>query len=82
MASGGAGRSAEDLHDLSGLFFRAGLGLGLGRGRARRVLNSALAGAPRSHAHDADVALEAVKVIALLVGGILLLTGAGRTWSG
>lgn len=46
----------------------------------RRPLNSrsdaVLAGqdAPRSHAHHAYIALEAVKVVSLLAGGILLLT--------
>ncbi len=46
----------------------------------RRPLNrrsdAVLAGqdAPRSHAHHAYIALEAVKVVSLLAGGILLLT--------
>jgi hypothetical protein len=42
-----------------------------------RRSDAVLAGqdAPRSHAHQAYIALEALKVIALLVGGILLLAG-------
>jgi hypothetical protein len=42
-----------------------------------RRSDAVLAGqdAPRSHAHHAYIALETVKVIALLVGGILLLAG-------
>ncbi len=42
-----------------------------------RRSDAVLAGqdAPRSHAHHAYTALETVKVIALLVGGILLLAG-------
>lgn len=45
------------------------------RPRLSRRSNAVLAGqdAPRSHAHYAYVALEAIKVVALLVGGILLL---------
>ena len=45
------------------------------RPRLTRRSDSVLAGqdAPRSHAHYAYVALEAAKVVALLVGGILLL---------
>lgn len=45
------------------------------RPRLTRRSDTVLAGqdAPRSHAHYAYVALEAAKVIALLVGGILLL---------
>ncbi len=46
------------------------------RPRLTRRSDSVLAGSegPRSHAHYVYVALEAVKVIALLVAGILLLT--------
>ena len=46
------------------------------RPRLSRRSSAVLAGqdAPRSHAHYAYVALEAIKVAALLVGGILLLT--------
>jgi hypothetical protein len=42
-----------------------------------RRSDAVLAGhdAPRSHAHHAYIALETVKVVALLVGGILLLAG-------
>jgi hypothetical protein len=42
-----------------------------------RRSDAVLAGqdAPRSHAHYAYVGLEAAKVIALLVGGVLLLAG-------
>jgi hypothetical protein len=42
-----------------------------------RRSDAVLAGqdAPRSHAHHAYIALETVKVIALLAGGILLLAG-------
>jgi len=45
------------------------------RPRLTRRSDAVLAGhdAPRSHAHYVYVALEAVKVIALFVGGILLL---------
>jgi hypothetical protein len=45
------------------------------RPRLARRTAAVLAGhdAPRSHAHHAYVALETVKVIALLVGGVLLL---------
>jgi len=45
------------------------------RPRLTRRSDAVLAGqdAPRSHAHYAYVALEGAKVIALLVGGILLL---------
>ena len=45
------------------------------RPRLARRSDAVLAGrdAPRSHAHYAYVALEGAKVIALLVGGILLL---------
>jgi hypothetical protein len=45
------------------------------RPRLTRRSDAVLAGqdAPRSHAHYAYVALETAKVIALLVGGILLL---------
>lgn len=45
------------------------------RPRLTRRSDAILAGedAPRSHAHYAYVALEAAKVIALLMGGILLL---------
>lgn len=45
------------------------------RPRLTRRSDAVLAGddAPRSHAHYVYVALEAVKVIALIVGGILLL---------
>ena len=44
------------------------------RPRLARRSDAVIAGsdAPRSHAHYAYVALEAVKVIALLMGGILL----------
>ncbi|HEY5879506.1 MAG TPA: hypothetical protein VIU11_11375 [Nakamurella sp.] len=49
------------------------------RPRLARRSDAVIAGsdAPRSHAHYAYVALEMVKVIALLVGGVLLITGAG-----
>jgi len=42
-----------------------------------RRSDAVLAGqdAPRSHAHHAYIALETVKVVALLAGGILLLAG-------
>jgi hypothetical protein len=42
-----------------------------------RRSDAVLAGedAPRSHAHHAYIALETVKVIALLIGGILLFAG-------
>jgi hypothetical protein len=45
------------------------------RPRLTRLSGAVLAGAdaPRSHAHYAYIVLEAAKVIALLVGGILLL---------
>ncbi|MEV4313800.1 hypothetical protein [Actinocrispum sp. NPDC049592] len=45
------------------------------RPRLSRRSDRVLAGedAPRSHAHIAYVALEGVKVVALLVGGVLLL---------
>jgi hypothetical protein len=45
------------------------------RPRLTRRSDAVLTGedAPRSHAHYAYVALETAKVIALLVGGILLL---------
>ncbi|HET7069855.1 MAG TPA: hypothetical protein VFI40_03440 [Nocardioides sp.] len=45
------------------------------RPRLARRTAAVLAGhdAPRSHAHHVYVALETVKVIALLVGGVLLL---------
>jgi hypothetical protein len=51
--------------------------LGLVRPRLTRRSDAVLAGqdAPRSHAHYVYVALETAKVIALLVGGILLLAG-------
>ncbi|MGH3401428.1 MAG: hypothetical protein ACRDRJ_02750 [Streptosporangiaceae bacterium] len=47
----------------------------LARPRLARRSDAVLAGqdAPRSHAHYAYLALEGAKVIALLVGGILLL---------
>lgn len=46
------------------------------RPRLTRRSDAVLAGsdAPRSHAHYAYVALEAIKVVALLTGGILLLS--------
>jgi hypothetical protein len=46
------------------------------RPRLTRRSNAVLAGqdAPRSHAHYAYVGLELVKVIALIVGGVLLST--------
>lgn len=46
------------------------------RPRLARRSNAVLAGkeAPRSHAHHAYIALEAVKVVTLVVGGTLLLT--------
>ena len=46
------------------------------RPRLARRTAAVLAGhdAPRSHAHHAFVALEAVKVVALLVAGVLLLS--------
>jgi hypothetical protein len=49
--------------------------LALVRPRLTRRSDAVLAGqdAPRSHAHYAYLALEVAKVIALLVGGILLL---------
>jgi hypothetical protein len=42
-----------------------------------RRSDAVLAGhdAPRSHAHHAYIALETVKAVALLVGGVLLLAG-------
>jgi len=47
------------------------------RPRLTRRSDQVLAGSdgPRSHAHYAYVGLEAVKVVALIVAGILLLTG-------
>jgi len=46
------------------------------RPRLTRRSNAVLAGenAPRSHAHYVYVALEGVKIVALVVGGILLLS--------
>ncbi|MGZ5379775.1 MAG: hypothetical protein ACXWD8_17795 [Mycobacterium sp.] len=47
------------------------------RPRLKRRSDAVLAGedAPRSHAHYVYVALEVVKTVALIVGGILLLSG-------
>ncbi|MGZ5363751.1 MAG: hypothetical protein ACXWZR_06695 [Mycobacterium sp.] len=47
------------------------------RPRLTRRSDAVLAGedAPRSHAHYVYVALEVVKTVALIVGGILLLSG-------
>lgn len=47
------------------------------RPRLTRRSQAVLAGgeAPRSHAHHAYIALETVKTLALIVGGVLLLAG-------
>lgn len=48
------------------------------RPRLTRRSDAVLAGAdaPRSHAHHVYIALESLKVLALLIGGILLLAGS------